>query len=313
MISSCAAHAGGLGLVGSFDPIEGSSMNSIGYSAQTQEIFVHFNFNASIHVYAPDGMFVRTIPKPYAGGNDDDMDVVNVPVNINGTTVPAGTLLIFENEPDPPRITAVDPADGTVLAEQVFDGGAVGQWTGGAYSAARGTFFSADWSGDRIQELNGETGAILNDFTIAPPGSPAWDFFYSDLDVLDSDGILYLVSDSQTTIRAMTPDGAWGGDFELAPFGISGMSGIAFDDSTGDAWISSTNGSVYHLSDFPPPGCAIADLAPPLGVLDLNDVTGFVQAFSSQAPVADLAPPFGVFDLSDINAFITEFVNGCPD
>lgn len=306
------ASAGGLTLAGSFDPAEGGAMNSIGYSVQAQEIFVHFNSNASIHVYATDGTFLRTIPKPFAGGNDDDMEFANVAVMINGTSVPAGTLLIFENENEPPRITAVDPDDGTVLAEQAFDGSALGQWTGGAYSTARGTFFAADWSADRIQELDG-AGSILNDFPIRPPGSPAWDFFYSDLDVLDADGNLYLVSDAQSSIRAMTPDGVWGGDFELAPFGVSGMSGIAIDDSTGEAWISSQNGSVYRLAGFPPPGCVIADLAPPLGILDLGDVTGFVSAFSAQLPVADLAEPFTVFDLADINAFITAFLNGCPE
>ena len=71
-----------------------------------------------------------------------------MPVSVNGTVIPAGNLLIFENEPDPPRITAVNPSDGAVLAEQFFDASAIGQWTGGGYSVARGTFFSADWSAE---------------------------------------------------------------------------------------------------------------------------------------------------------------------
>jgi hypothetical protein len=303
---------GGLTLESTFNPDEGGAMNSIGYDTIADEVFVHFNSSTVIHVYTPGGLFLRTIPKPFAGGNDDDMEFANVPVNIGGTVVAAGSLLIFENENDPPRITAVNPLDGTVLAEQAFSFSEIGQWTGGAYSLARDTFFAADWSADQIQELDGETGAILNSFPIRPAGSPAWDFFYSDLDVLDADGNLYLVSNSQNSIRALTPDGQWGGDFQLDALGVSGMSGIAIDDETGEAWISSQNGTVYRLAGFPPDGCVIADLAPPLGVLDLNDVGGFVNAFLNQEPIADFVEPFGVWDLADILDFIDAFQAGCP-
>ncbi len=304
--------SGGITVEATFNPEEGGAMNSIGYDPVAEEIVVHFNQSASLHIYATDGTLLRTIPKPYAGGNDDDMDFASVPVSINGTTVPAGTLLIFENEVDPPRITAVDSTDGTVVAEQAYDGAAIGQWTGGGYSLATDTFFSADWSRDVVQELNGDTGAILREFSIRPPGSPAWDFFYSDLEVLDLDGNLYLVSNSQNSVRGLSTTGAWLGDFDLNALGVSGMSGIAFDDAAGKAWVSSQNGTVYLLAGFPPDGCVLADLAPPLGVLDLADVGGFVDAFLNQQPVADLAAPFGVFDLSDITAFIDGFIAGCP-
>jgi hypothetical protein len=57
--------------------------------------------------------------------------------------------------------------------------------------------------------------------------------------------------------------------------------------------------------------CGPADLAPPLGVLDLADITAFVTAFSAQDPAADLDGN-GVFDLADITAFVTAFLTGCP-
>ena len=203
--------------------------------------------------------------------------------------------------------------DGTDCGRiEAFEGAAVGQWTGGGYSLARGTFFTSDWNRNFIQEVDASDGTILGEFPIRPAGSPAWDFFYSDLEVLDADGNLYLVSDSQTSIRAMSPTGVWGGDFQVGSLGVSGMSGIAIDDETGEAWISSQNGNVYRLSGFPPDGCVIADLAPPLGVLDLNDVGGFVSAFLSQQPIADLGEPFGIWDLGDILAFIDAFQAGCP-
>jgi hypothetical protein len=55
-----------------------------------------------------------------------------------------------------------------------------------------------------------------------------------------------------------------------------------------------------------------ADLAPPFGVLDLADISAFIDAFVAQDALADLAPPFGVFDLNDIGLFVQSFQDGCP-
>ena len=59
-------------------------------------------------------------------------------------------------------------------------------------------------------------------------------------------------------------------------------------------------------------GCNIADIAEPFGVLDLADISSFIQAFTGQDPVADIAPPMGVFDLADLTAFVGAFTGGCP-
>jgi hypothetical protein len=61
----------------------------------------------------------------------------------------------------------------------------------------------------------------------------------------------------------------------------------------------------------PDPSCGLADIAPPLGVLDLADVQGFISAFIAQDPAADLAAPFGVWDLADATSFVTLFSAGC--
>ncbi|USN99494.1 MAG: hypothetical protein H6810_02120 [Phycisphaeraceae bacterium] len=47
------------------------------------------------------------------------------------------------------------------------------------------------------------------------------------------------------------------------------------------------------------------------GLLDLNDVTGFIDAFTSNNPLADVAAPFGVFDLNDVTTFVSLFQSGC--
>ena len=59
----------------------------------------------------------------------------------------------------------------------------------------------------------------------------------------------------------------------------------------------------------------IADIAEPASVLDLDDITAFVTAFTSDgvdSEPADLAEPFGLLDLADIAAFVEAFLAGCP-
>lgn len=306
-----AASAGGISLVSSFNPAEGSAINSLGYDHVADEVYVHFNHGSFFHIFSPDGTFLGTLPKPYAGGNDDDIEFLTSPAVIGGVPVPAGTLISIENENDPPRIMAIDKTDGSVIAQQDFIAGEVGQWVGGAQGSGN-TFYMVDWSLDLIQRVGSDAAVIEDEFPLRPPGAPPFDIFYGDIDVLQEDGLIYAVSSTQNVIRALLPDGSWGGDFDVTGLGITGMSGIGFDDARGEAWIGGQDGTVYRLAGFPPDGCVIADLAPPLGVLDLNDVGGFANAFIAQFPVADLAEPFGIFDLADILAFIDAFLAGCP-
>ena len=87
-----------------------------------------------------------------------------------------------------------------------------------------------------------------------------------------------------------------------------------FDDVFVSAGTLPTNIAVrlvYTTSTVDVRFVCLADLAPPFGVLDLADVTGFTAAFLAQGPLADLAAPIGVFDLADINAFVVNFLGNC--
>lgn len=70
--------------------------------------------------------------------------------------------------------------------------------------------------------------------------------------------------------------------------------------------------SSISLDIIAPPVPCPADLAAPIGVLDLTDIDAFIAAFTGSDPEADLAPPPDVLDLSDIDAFIGSFLAGCP-
>ncbi|USO00013.1 MAG: alpha amylase C-terminal domain-containing protein [Phycisphaeraceae bacterium] len=58
-------------------------------------------------------------------------------------------------------------------------------------------------------------------------------------------------------------------------------------------------------------GCNAADIADPLGTLDLADIAAFTSAFIAQGAAADIDGN-GVWDLGDIGAFIEAFTGGCP-
>jgi len=55
-----------------------------------------------------------------------------------------------------------------------------------------------------------------------------------------------------------------------------------------------------------------ADVAPPFGVLDLDDIDTFVIGYVAGNPLADVAPPTGVLDLDDIDLFVQTYFAGCP-
>ncbi len=65
---------------------------------------------------------------------------------------------------------------------------------------------------------------------------------------------------------------------------------------------------VYGVAEI---HACIADLAPPFGLIDLDDVNAFTAGFLAQDPIADLNAD-GLFDLSDINLFVDSFLAGCP-
>jgi subtilisin-like proprotein convertase family protein len=67
-----------------------------------------------------------------------------------------------------------------------------------------------------------------------------------------------------------------------------------------------------HGASLGNPPCGPADLALPLGTLDLADTVAFVTAYLTQDSDADFAEPFGVWNQADISAFIVAFGGGCP-
>ncbi|MBL4591456.1 MAG: hypothetical protein JKY96_05800 [Phycisphaerales bacterium] len=118
--------------------------------------------------------------------------------------------------------------------------------------------------------------------------------------------------------------GAMGGSFEMVSYtidggGIVGATGGSFSLSgtigQPDAGSTMVGGSFELTGGFwatvPSVVCA-ADLAEPLGVLNLQDIFAYLALFNSSDPAADLASPFGTLNLQDIFAYLALFNAGCP-
>jgi hypothetical protein len=67
----------------------------------------------------------------------------------------------------------------------------------------------------------------------------------------------------------------------------------------------------FHGTVRPGAACGAADLVPPIGLLDLADLTAFAQGFAVSDPLADMDGT-GLFDLADLTLFVSAFTVGCP-
>lgn len=219
------------------------TLNGIGFDSDTNTIYVHASFSSTIEMFDITGTNVGSFPDPGQNGNDSDYFFSDVDTNVGGTFVPNGSLLIVEHESGIAQLIAADATTGAVLATQDLEF-VTGRLVGGTFSSASGSFFAVDYISDVVYEFVGATGELLN--TI--PVGDGFDVFYGDIEYNPFDGNLYIVSDSQGLIRVIDTSGNLIVDLDVGIIGVSGMSGISFDFNTGNAWICSTNGSVYQAS-----------------------------------------------------------------
>ncbi len=99
-----------------------------------------------------------------------------------------------------------------------------------------------------------------------------------------------------------------------AHFGLGDVQAI---DTLSIEW---TDGTSTTLTDVPadqlititqPVRACPADLDAS-GALSVGDVLAFLELFADGAPAADLAPPAGVFDFDDVLALVSAFSSDCP-
>ena len=80
-----------------------------------------------------------------------------------------------------------------------------------------------------------------------------------------------------------------------------------------------TNAATVTLADrgvlaglIGPVGCSQADLAEPLGTLNVFDLFAYLGLYAAQDPAADLAEPFDLINVFDLFAYLDTYNQGCP-
>ena len=184
---------------------------------------------------------------PYAY-NHLGLQVLGAAMSLGGTSVPAGSLLVFNGQPNPDRVVAVNPGTGSIIASVTLD--ANYDLTGGTYSAANGHLYITENNGvgNRIIELDATTGKQVAAIT-APFNIQSW----SGLAIDPTTGHLWLgainggdqlveyridATGVLTELRRL--------DASLQNIRRNEISGLSFAPD-GSLWVASTQGEIYKL------------------------------------------------------------------
>jgi len=294
-----------------FDP--GPALVGLGYSAATDTVWVYESSGALLKQYSREGVFLGSIARPGEVADDADVEFSPVDLTLGETQVTAGTILFINGESGTADIYAVDPATGTVLATLVTAFGAR-HVVGGTYHPSRGTFFLVQdiqpggSAANRIAEVNAATGAIINSFVVSDV-LPGYQVNYGDVEVA-ANGNLFVVSNLETTVLEMTPEGVFVGERSL-PAGANSLSGVGIDDARCETWVASTPGMISRLGL--PAGdsaCAPPPCDPDLncdGSPDQGDVACMILAVAGDLSCICQDPDFnqdGSADQGDVAAII---------
>ena len=195
-------------------------------------------------------------------------------------------------------------------------------------AVSRVEFVDGRWAhiaGCRISyNPNGTAQTLDENSNVLTPGDRVREVVLSDGRVLVQNGA---VVDPAGTVTVSSIDFLFGGGDQYPyrghPFTRIGETYfLAFQN-----YLTGPLGGVVSGSQYPEGGegrindtkigtrpltaCNPADVAEPTGLIDLADVTAFVQGFELGQPLADLAAPFELNDLADVVAFVSAFVGGC--
>lgn len=228
----------------------GGGLVGAAYDRTGDTVFVYGSFGSEFQRFTRGGTPISTISRPGEAADDADLEFASRAFMLGSTLVPAGSLLFANGETGTADIYAINRDTGAVIATLTASFGS-SHVVGIAFSAARNSIFLlADRldpiTPNTIAEIDPVTGAIINSF-----GTGA-DYIinFGDLEVSEATGNLLVVSSFANAIREFTATGTFVRDIAL-PSGVSGISGIGLDDGRGEAFLSSTSGTVFQVGGFP--------------------------------------------------------------
>ena len=178
------------------------------------------------------------------------MQVTTATFALNGTSVPTGSLLLFDGQTNPDRVIAVNPGTGAVISTLILTKNY--DMTAGVFDPTSGHLFLIDRSvnPNRIVEIDPATG-----LPVAGTGFNA-PFNAGEAGMaLDASGNLWYGSDQSTDIVEFKRNSSGtfdGTELRRVSLALQGadqgeVSGLAFDTS-GNLLVASTQGVVYRIN-----------------------------------------------------------------
>lgn len=242
-----------LAVGGQFDPSGVGSLCGLAFDSSADEVWVYGCFGADVRRYSASGTFLSSVPPAGESANDVDIEFAAASFTLGTTLLPKHSLLQINGETGVADVYALDETTGAVLSTLNTSFG-VSHVVGGAYHRIRQTLFLVQdrvpgaSDGNRIAEVNPQSGAVSNTFQIASTFSVN----FGDLEVCNSTGNLLVVSSDEPRIAEYTPTGTLV-QYHALPVGVSSLSGIALDESRGEIWVASSAaaGQVWRLSGGP--------------------------------------------------------------
>lgn len=230
-----------------FNPSDDVDLCGLGFDPDAEDVWIYGCSSADIQHYSATGTYLAEVVRPGVVANDVDLELTPRPLVLGATPVPGGSLLFIDGESGVAEIYAVNRTTGTVIATIATAFG-VSHVVGGAYHPIRKTFFliqdqvpsAADEN--RIAEIDPATGSVLNSFQI----TATFPVNFGDLDVCAASGNLIVASSDEARLAEYGPTGAFLQYHDL-PAGVTSLSGIGIDDTTGDIWVANTVGNVWRL------------------------------------------------------------------
>ncbi|USN99969.1 MAG: hypothetical protein H6810_04725 [Phycisphaeraceae bacterium] len=272
---------------------------------QTGDLFMSEDYPGNIRKIAFGATTAQTWVTGFDSGDDDPIGIACVPETYAGTLLtPGGMVSTDRGYGSDDEVWAWSPVtpEGEI---EIYNAGSEMVDPVDIAVRADGEIAIADMAnGIKLLHDNGTLTDLATSVALGTIQGLAFDGRSDDLFALDTDSGLVLRIDiatgQATPIIAGLPTGGtnWGG---LNVYAGSDTQRIIVSSVSADR--------IYVFAAVP--GCNIADLSVPFGLLDLSDVTLFVSAFTGLNPIADLNDD-GLYDLTDVLGYVDAFLAGCP-
>ncbi len=189
---------------------------------------------------AASGATLGSFALPGGGSGNTGLHILGGGMTLNGTAVPAGSLLVFNGGVNPDRVIAVNATSGAAIATLSlpvsFDA------VGGLYDPTSGNLFLVDDNPNELVVVNPANGTIISRFTMP------FDINYGGIALDPASGHLFIGTSQTSNVYEVTTSGALVRTHDMASQGIIGeISGLVFTPG-GQLYASSTRGVVHRLT-----------------------------------------------------------------